>query len=424
MSAGATEHGPPGRVGLRPPFDAGRPLFYLHVPKCGGTSVNALLRQMFPAGAVRWLQHHPRRVAENLAGLGRHACYSGHVVYRFRDLLPPAAAVMTFLRDPIDRAVSAFYFFRSLGREALAREEVTPGLERCCELPLAEFLKAEPHAARVNLGNVQTGMFSQDRMYHLPPWRAPTRADLAAAKRNLERTAFVGLTDRLGESLRLLCRMCDWPAPDAVPHENRTPARPALAALDPATRAALEELTALDAELYRLGTELFADRLRDAPPPPRPPAAIALTFDRPVPGWGWFERELGPAGHFCWTRQSAWLEVRLAGSGGLALEVDVAGAVEPAQLDGLTAAVNGTPVPLTRTRVGAVDRFRGQVPGVPADGGRFRVELRVPRAVRPCDVLPGSTDPRELGVAVSRVALGFVGPAGSADPVAGHAGKA
>jgi len=31
----------------------------------------------------------------------------------------------------------------------------------------------------------------------------------------------------------------------------------------------------------------------------------------------------------------------------------------------------------------------------------------VPRVVRPCDVLPGSADARELGVAVSRVEVGF-----------------
>jgi hypothetical protein len=44
---------------------------------------------------------------------------------------------------------------------------------------------------------------------------------------------------------------------------NRTAVRPA-AALEPDTRVALEELTALDAELYRFGATLFSDRLRAA----------------------------------------------------------------------------------------------------------------------------------------------------------------
>jgi hypothetical protein len=114
---------------------------------------------------------------------------------------------MTFLRDPVDRAVSAFYHFQSLGREKLAEEQTTPGLDRCCDLSLDEFLEAEPHAARVNLGNIQTWMFSQPRMYPVSPWRLLTRADLDEARRNLERVAFVGVTARFEESIRLLCRM-------------------------------------------------------------------------------------------------------------------------------------------------------------------------------------------------------------------------
>jgi hypothetical protein len=364
---------------------------------------------MFPGEkGIRWFDHHRRLLQNNLVGLDGYSCYGGHVVYQFRDILPPRHTVMTFLRDPVDRALSAFYFFRSLGRNKLVENEVTPGLERCCELSLEEFLEAEPHAARVNLGNIQTWMFSQSHMYHIPPWRPLTRADLDDARRNLEQVAFVGLTDRFEESLRRLCRMCDWPVPDAVPHENRTPVRPQAEAVSREARATLEELTALDADLYRLGEDLFADALRDVPLPPAP-SRIDLTFEGPVPGSGWHDREPRPGGYFRWTGRTAWLEVRLAAGGELTLAVEVRRALDPAQIDGLTATVNGRPVPLFRSRVGAVDRFEGRVPTESAADSRYRVDFWVPRTVRPCDVVPGSTDPRELGVAVSRVELGLTG---------------
>src|SRR5438270_3666139 len=96
-----------GAVAL--PFTPDRPLFYLHVPKCGGMSVNVLLDRVFPPGGVRRLGHHAAAVSGNAAGVGRHPCHTGHAPYRFRDALPAAAAVATFLRDPIERAVSAFY---------------------------------------------------------------------------------------------------------------------------------------------------------------------------------------------------------------------------------------------------------------------------------------------------------------------------
>jgi hypothetical protein len=123
-------------------------------------------------------------------------------------------------------------------------------------------------------------------MYHVSPWRLLTLSDLDEARRNFERVAFVGVTDRFEESIRLLCLMCDWPLPDAVPHENRTTVRPGTKAVSPEARAALEELTALDAELYRLGADLFADALRDVPFPHLPPAPsrIDLTFEGPIPG--------------------------------------------------------------------------------------------------------------------------------------------
>jgi hypothetical protein len=188
--------------------------------------------------------------------------------------------------------------------------------------------------------------------------------------------------------------------------------------LEPEARAALEELTALDAELYRLGEALFADALRDTPPPALPPApaAMAVTFDGLIPGFGWYDREPYPGGYFCWTGRSAWLEVRLAGDGDLAVGIELRGAVEAAQIDGLTVVVDGRPVALTRSRVGATDRFEGRLALGPQAGDRYRVELRVPRAVRPCDVLPGSTDRRELGVAVSRVEVGFVEQSSASSP--------
>jgi hypothetical protein len=417
--------------GFTLPFTPERPLFHVHIPKSGGLSVDDFLQRLFPVGATRRLEHHPATFGENFAGLGRHCCYSGHVTYRFRELLPPRTAVMTFLRDPVERAVSAFRYLQSLGREILAREEVPPALARSCDLSLAEFLRQEPEAARNSLGNVQTWMFIkgptrrpggpsrvQRRRFRFVRaisfglcGRSVTRGDLAQARRNLERCEFVGLTDQMPASLRLLCQMCDWPEPEAVPHVNRTPGQSA--ALDAETRGRLEELTAVDAELYRFGCELFADRLRDVPTPCLPPApsGVELGFDGPIPGDGWSERAAYPAGYFRWTGRTAWVESRLAGSGGLSLAVDVFWPLHPYKTSELTASVNGQPVPLARTRLGAVDRFEGLVPTAPAADGRYRVTLRVPRTFRPVDLLPGNPDGRELGVAVSRVALGFAADA-------------
>src|SRR5205085_620778 len=82
--------------------------------------------------------------------------------------------------------------------------------------------------------------------------------------------------------------------------------------------------------------------------------------------------------------------VRLAGAGVLSVTIDVAGAIGPDQLDGLAAAIDGRPVPLTRTRIDGIHRFAGRVPAAGAGGGRYRLDVRVPRTARPCDTVPGS----------------------------------
>lgn len=389
---------------LHLPFTPDRPLLHVHIPKCGGMSVDRLLVRAFPVGGVRRLEHHPDRIADNLIDLGRHACYSGHVAYRFRDHLPAETAAFTFLRDPVDRAVSAFHYFRWLGPTGLAAAGASPALFRSCELSLLDFLKAEPDAARANLGNVQTWMLSRTDM---PSETGDplTAGDLAIALQALGEMAFVGLTEQFDESIAGLCRRCGWPAPDAAEHVNRTPGRPRLTALDPATLAAVRELTALDAELYRYAEARFADP-RPEPLFPTPSDKFEVTFGGPIPGGGWYDRETNAGGYFCWTRRAAWVEGRVGGSGPLRVTVDLAGAVDVAQIEQFEVRVNGQQVPLTRSPLGDYGtRVTGEVEAAPHQGDRYRVEVRVPHTVRPCDSYPGSTDPRELGVAVSRMEL-------------------
>ena len=96
------------------------------------------------------------------------------------------------LREPVDRALSSYHFFRQHGVEALRRMGAGRAAERAAELPLAEFLRAEPDAARHHLGNLQTAMFSFPPMEQAYPDVSPDAADLEAARCNLAECAVVG----------------------------------------------------------------------------------------------------------------------------------------------------------------------------------------------------------------------------------------
>ena len=105
------------------------------------------------------------------------------------------------------------------------------------------------------------------------------------------------------------------------------------------------------------------------------------------------------------------MEFRLAGGGTLELTLEVLGAVAPSQLEGLRVSINKQPVTMVRmTTPEGVIRYVGKVRGIRRGEAVYRVEIRVPEAIRPCDHNPGSTDIRPLGVAVSRLKLAFRTP--------------
>jgi hypothetical protein len=324
---------------------------------------------------------------------------------------PPAAgaAAFTFLRDPVDRALSAYRYFRGYGPARLRAAGAHPRLERCCELTLGEFLTAEPDVGRAYFGNLQTWLLSRDEPPFTPPWRPLTRQDLDAAKRALDQMAFVGLTERFAESIAALCRRCDWPEPDAPPHENRTGRGEAA---DAAARAALAEWTTLDAELYRHGEHLF-DTTDWTPGRPVAADQVAVAFDAPVHGGGWLPAEVTADGTpFRWIGRSAWVGVPVAEAADVDVEVGLVCGVAMPQLEAFEVWVNGRPVPLTRHQPDDPLHLIGRVAPGPAAFGRHRVELRCPNAVRPADVTPGNADPRTLGVAVHRLVVRAVPAAG------------
>jgi len=369
-------------------------------------SIEALLEDCFPAGAARRLEHHPERAFSLDGPIPVLSCYYGHVSYRFRDFLPAQTTVFTFLRDPVDRALSVFYYWQSLGRDQLIREGLPPELLECLRWSLDEFVTQMPRQARAVLGNVQTNYLGSERPFvgSSPYNDTQSQADYDRARRVLDELDFIGLTERMDESVAAFCRLFGWFAPEAAPHVNRTPKRLATSELDSRTRTTLEEWTALDAAMLREAKPRFEEQLRRLPKEsfPEPVEAMEFTAAGPMSGWGWHRRENGPYGWYRWTTQKAGLPLYVC-PGEVEVRLEVLAAIDPAVLEGLQLIVEGRTVASRRHRLrDGVIRFSAsaQITKIPS-----RVEIQVPRAIRPCDRDPSSRDERALGVAVSRLAV-------------------
>lgn len=389
-------------------------LLLLHIPKTAGTSVGDWVRTHFDEDDCLFAAHLPSRRGIDPNG---YRFVQGHVDFRYVDRFLVRPFVFTFLRDPLERALSAYYFYRGHGPEKQARLLAYAGpkagrhriatIRRMQRTDLRGFLRDHPADAREVLGNLQTRFLAG----HGGP---PGAEQIDRALANLERSSFVGFVERMEESLRRLARHLGWTPPEWVPHVNPTAERCRVADLDRGTRAALARLTRLDAELYRRTRERFerdpalaadAERWLDDPLPD----GRDFTFDRAIRGEGWLPREQTRDGEFyCWIGADgdAWLDVAADGHGDHRLEIDVAYVVRRDQLDRTTIDVNGVPVEAAIRR-GRIARLVADVPerAIARDRRRLRIRIRNRQTLRPCDVLAWSSDPRRLGIALRRIRL-------------------
>ena len=226
------------------------PLFFLHVPKTAGMSVITFLQEQYQREGVYAFE--PPGAPGIPDELPRAGCYLGHAGYGITKKLPPSTRVFVILRDPLERALSAYYYFRRLPRVHL--ERYAPALAHTHEMSLPEIFKAFPEPSKAMFGNVQTAIlswcekpFRQESMYS---------ANLDRARDNL-RKCMVGVTERLTESLACLGREMRLALPTELPQVNRTPDRPKAAELDVEARSIVEEHTQLDRRLYQDALQLF-----------------------------------------------------------------------------------------------------------------------------------------------------------------------
>lgn len=404
-----------------------QPFCFLHIPKTAGMTVRQFLMMRFPPGQA---YNVPARPAggndlpvknEDLYELHQrrpHLAYISHVPYRWLRNFPRQPHLFTILREPIDRVLSQYYFLRDLVRQGqILRSH--PFVEQIVDVEIDEFVRSNSELSQVFFGEAQTrwlaGNLCWDMSEYEPRYQHTklSRWDLWQAKRRLRRCAVVGLAHRLLDSLQLLCKTFDWPSPAEVRRENTTEKRPKVDQLDPQTLRLLETITAADRELFAEGNRLFERRMAEHCKLPLralpAPTTWNCNFDRGVPGSGWFAPE--PAGDrwYCWMEQSAWLEFRLQAAPRLAISVEIHCTLDSSLCTQLEVWFNGRRLETTVSPATATQKVRIAAFVHPRDTvsppARNRLTFKLPRTIRPSDIIPGHTDTRDLGLAISSVSV-------------------
>lgn len=257
---------------------------FLHIPKTAGTTLNAILARQYSADetheimmrGMSWLVPRPalvpkplispskiRRLKSALAsGCGVRMIH-GHFDLSIKPVLPNDVRLFTFLRDPVERAISHYYHYR--------RQRSDPIHPLAMSSTLEEWVA---DCGLVEMDNGQTRRLAGEM--NLPCGRV-THELLQRAKENLVGNfAVVGLTERFEESLILLHRAFGWPL-HRFALRNVGGNRLRRDEVSETTLEVIEDRNRHDLDLYRFAAGLFEEatsgidmagelaRLRDAP---------------------------------------------------------------------------------------------------------------------------------------------------------------
>lgn len=260
------------------------PVYFMHVPKTGGVALGQWLRCAYGRGYFDLdLPQITKLTGRDIRGFN---CY--HAWHHSRSLFEwlgrPNLAVITMLRDPIERVASAFHFRQ---RNLVEHPEEYKGayrttMKRLPKQSLQESLEdglitpklSNTQVRLLGLRNDYGAFFSA--LHHNPraemllrPYGVPLLVDpdnlpllYVNAQAWLDEMAVVGLTERYTESVQMMADLLGIPAPADLPLVNANPQRrsPSMRyrdSLPPDVVKQLEELNSFDLELYAHAAELF-----------------------------------------------------------------------------------------------------------------------------------------------------------------------
>jgi hypothetical protein len=236
---------------LKVQIRSGDTVFFMHLPKAGGTTFYAILEQYFPAEACFSVpdREYQQELPPHLDQYRLVRAHQGYDAYRYFKRKP---IYITMLRNPVARTISYY--------QHIMRQTSHPMHERIKQgsLSLIDCLK-DPILEK-HLVNTQTRRlaFGNGAVDDLPSGEV----QLEMAKVRLHEFAYFGLVEYYMRSVQLLTYTFGWPSISEIKPLNAAPMPEMAQELPPAVREAILLHNQLDLDLYNYAEQLFQERYR------------------------------------------------------------------------------------------------------------------------------------------------------------------
>lgn len=257
----------------------------MHIPKTAGTSLRALIAAAYAPTAV--LDVRLNALHEIAAkDLPHYRCFMAHAGPNLLPFIPAHSAVITLVRDPIERAISVIYFHQSrlMHQPEIFAPAYRARMQPWLQADLRTWLDAIPISnnpqtrllgSRWNLrpyfndGEIgRSGEFLLEPLHFHTLNNDEDMGQIAErAHQQLAQMAVVGITECFAESMGLICNLLGMPLPKQIPEKNigmkkgRVQAKGYRAQTAPDLLERIAAENQYDQALYAHASELFAAQL-------------------------------------------------------------------------------------------------------------------------------------------------------------------
>ena len=236
-----------------------------HMHKTGGTTRDRIFERQFPKEASFYFEggnpEHAQKSMKLLQCLSeeeklRIRYVWGGPFFGLHEYLPRSCTYVTFVRDPVERVVSEYYFALREKNHGAHNEVVSQNMT------LEDYVKKGVWLAWNGQTRCLRGVAGGLPSFgHAGPVSLSTE-DLEMAEKNLRKHFIVGITDRFDESLMLVKRAFGWKTRDVLYVSHKVDQkRPFRETISFETIKLIEEHNELDKKIYEFAKQMLEERI-------------------------------------------------------------------------------------------------------------------------------------------------------------------